>query len=139
MKTKKAKFMLVKFDSTQNWDEDYLRQMGITKATTWYLFDANAVTHCCEITPSYYLMPVYEGFDNEDQLSDAQIDDLQYQGNLSEFDIYVHCSQVDPIAKELPLEFEVEYLYDEELGSDGSYDAYLYAIDIFIQGYMHLL
>lgn len=138
---KKAIYKLVKLETTSNWDEDFLRALGITKIHTWYIFDSLRCTNCCEIISSYELLPVYEAADNEWDLSDSQIDEFNDNSSLNPSDdtIYVHCSQIDPIAQELPSEFEREYEYDEKAEIDESWSDMLEASAIFNQGYLHLL
>ena len=62
-----------------------------------YLFNRNEITHCCEITPSYHLIHLYD----EVILTDADCaDDIreklceQYETCGGE-NIYVHCHEID--------------------------------------------
>jgi hypothetical protein len=137
---KKAKFKLVKLETTYNWDDEFLKKLGITKIHTWYIFDSNEATHCCEILPSYELIPVYEAPENEFDMTEENRDEFyDYMGlNPTDDTIYMHCNSVDPIAKELPSEFEMKYIKDYE-GKNSSWLTALEASAVFTQGYMHLL
>jgi len=138
---KTAIFKLVKLDTTFGWDEDFLKQLGITKIHTWYIFDANRVTNCCELLPSYELMPVYEAPDNESEMTDQQADEwYDYMGlNLQDDTIYMHCNGIDKIAKDLPSEFKMKYKYNEKKEIDESWDTCIDAVDLFRSNYLHLL
>jgi hypothetical protein len=136
---KTAIFKLVKFETTQNWREEFLKELGITKVHTWYIFNSNEVTNCCEITPSYELLPVAEEPENVYDMTQENRE-MFYEnatGNLSEDSIYMHCNSVDPIAKDLPSEFTVEYNDDEAI--DEYWNLCIDTVSIFQQDYMHLL
>jgi hypothetical protein len=64
-----------------------------------YVFDRNQQTHCCELTPSYYLLYLFTSV----ELTDAGLaldDDARgtlydrYEAESSD-DCYVHCSDVE--------------------------------------------
>ena len=64
-----------------------------------YLYNKNEITHLCEITPSYYLIHLYDQViltNAAEQLGDFGKDDLyqtyEYRGGEN---IYVHCHQID--------------------------------------------
>jgi hypothetical protein len=138
---KQAIYKLVKFDTTYEWDETTLKKLGITKVETWYIFDSTKAVNCCEIMPSYDLLPVYCAPVNEFDMTDEQRDEFY---DISALDpvsdsMYVHCSQIDPIATELPSEFVREYEYDEPANIDESWSDMLEASAIFNQAYLHLL
>jgi len=66
---------------------------------TLYVYDKNTVTHCCEITPSYWL--VAYGFETEKRLSDEipaheKLRD-ELQADRHESDHYRHCAAVDAL------------------------------------------
>lgn len=134
---KKAIFKLVKFDTTQNWSEDYLKQLNITKVFTWYIFNSLQTTNCCELLPSYELLPVAEEPECTEDINDEFYDNQSL--NLVDDCIYMHCNSVDKIAKDLPSEFTVKYRYDEKKEIDEYWDACINAVVNFQQGYMHLL
>ena len=79
-------FHLVKFVE-DGWDPEFLKKTG--KIETVCLYDAGEVTHLCEFTPSYYLIPLY--YVTEKQIDDAT--DAELAGVLAE-PFYVHCHQV---------------------------------------------
>lgn len=138
---KTAKFKLVKFDTTNNWKEEFLKELGITKVHTWYIFNSFQVTNCCELMPSYELLPVAEEPENAYDMTEEHREQFYDNNslNLSDDCIYMHCNSVDPIAQDLPSEFTVKYKYNEKKEIDESWDACLNAVIAFQQGYMHLL
>ena len=87
-----------------------------------YLYDANQHTHCCELTPSYYLIFLYHSV----LLTEAgkALDDEARRVLLEEYEVcnngedrYVHCSTVERLAKATGdyLEYgATEVSYDDE-------------------------
>lgn len=79
------------FDETRYWRDDIAARAG-GKIYQTYLFDASLGVHCCEITPSYELRPLYatplaedeEGVLHEEILL-AESDEIRY----------FHCRSVD--------------------------------------------
>ena len=138
---KQAIYKLVKLDTTYEWEEETLKHLGITKIETWYIFDSAKAVCCCEIIPSYELLPVYSAPVNEWDMTDEQMDEFRDIAEPSPIDDskYVHCFSIDKIARELPSEFIREYEYDEEAGIDDSWSDMLEASADFMQSYQHLL
>jgi len=68
-----------------------------------YLFDKNRVTHCCELTPSYYLMFLYcrINFSKKgEKLSDVEHEKLRDKYELEPGeDIYVHTHSIDQLVE----------------------------------------
>lgn len=79
-------------------DQRYIEQIrGV------YLFDHNQQTHCCELTPSYYLIHLYdqvilteEGAELDDLIQDRLFQEYEHCGGE---DCYVHCSAIEKIIK----------------------------------------
>ena len=77
-------FKVVAIDQTRHWDEQLQKLAGKIEAV--YLVDCAFVTHCCELTPSYALTPLYyiaeeEVSDNIKEIIDAELsneDETQY-------------------------------------------------------------
>lgn len=65
-----------------------------------YLFDRNSRTHCCELTPSYYLIHLYDQVIPADDTSEEQRQQLYdaYENQGGE-DCYVHCSRIERLIK----------------------------------------
>lgn len=65
-----------------------------------YLYDASQLTHCCELTPSYWLVHLYSTVDltpAADKLTDEQIAELveRYELHGDQWsDCYMHCADV---------------------------------------------
>lgn len=90
---KTTNFRVVAIDETHSFtDENLVKQCG--KLSTVYFYDANERTHCCEITPSYYLMPLYIIAENEisDEI-DEELMNIHWKYNTNP--IYMHCHVVD--------------------------------------------
>lgn len=138
---KQAIYKLVKLNTTHEWDADTLKNLGITGVETWYIYDSNKAVNCCEIIPSYELLPVYAAPVNEWDITEEQRDEFRDIAEPSPIDdcVYIHCSSIDPISRELPSEFIREYEYDEEEYIDESWSDMLEASAIFMQFYQHLL
>lgn len=65
-----------------------------------YVYDANSVTHCCEITPSYDCRLVHSvpGEFHEDEARRENIDEALRQGDAEGPDQqYTHCRGVDKL------------------------------------------
>ena len=88
---------LVKIDETQYWTPDIIEKAG--KIWAVYLYDADEGTFCCELTPSYFLEPLYyspekfiEGIDEREQVEDAFDEVLRDDRGR-----YFHCKDIDRI------------------------------------------
>ena len=67
-----------------------------------YLFDHNERTFCCEMTPSYWLIHLYDEViltpEADEALDEFEKDDIyQEYENCGGDDIYVHCHTIDAI------------------------------------------
>lgn len=90
-----------------------------------YVFDARSVTFCCELTPSFWLVHLYDQVrltpEAEDVLTDDQRDDIyqRYEQEGGE-DCYVHCYDIESIAERFPNRgaFRFIRLPDEVLEED---------------------
>ncbi len=90
----KTNLKLVKIDVTHHWNEDFLRQIKAGKVFDYCLYDSSQATHCCEFTPSYWLVPVYS--ETEHYLDDAQHEEFSYHNNLEGLEpFYMHCHDVE--------------------------------------------
>jgi len=87
----KTNLKIIKIDVTHQWNENFLKQLGAGKVFDYCIYDANQVTHCCEITPSYWIVPVYS--ETENYLEDVQHEEFMYSNNLEPF--YMHCADVE--------------------------------------------
>lgn len=95
---KKTKFRVVELDESDGWNEDILKAVG-GKITTVYLYDEGIKTHCCELTPSYYLIPLYHltpNFPLEDNNEDREHSRMEVDGYIEMKPIYVHCGNITP-------------------------------------------
>lgn len=85
---------LIALDETKDWTESIQEKAG--KLYTVYLYNPNEKTHYCEITPSYYLIPLYAFAEKE--IDDETQGDL-LEGIASEDPHYYHCHSIDSIPK----------------------------------------
>jgi len=138
---KEAIYKLVKLNTTHEWDAETLKKLGISKVETWYIFDSLRAVNCCEIIPSYDLLPVYCAPTNEWDMTVENREEFYDMAEIRPADdsVYIHCSQIDPIARELPSVFTTEYEYDEAKEIDESWSDMLEASAVFMQDYQHLL
>lgn len=87
-----ARIVLVRFDETQFWNIDLkgAHCFGV------YLTDLNRKVHCCELTASYELYPLYHYTDSEDEKVKEQVDEEPMDSDV----VYVHCSRIDKLVFE---------------------------------------
>lgn len=100
----KSDIRVVAIDETRHWDRAIQNVCGTIK--TVYMYDSSVVTHCCEITPSYHLTPLYYVIENE--VSD-EVWEMVNENLVNEEPKYMHCHVVDElesIASEQELDFE---------------------------------
>ena len=91
---------LVSFDETEYYKIYPEHEGKIAKVYGVYLFDRNEITHCCEMTPSYFLTHLYDTVcltpEADDTLTDEEKSRIyeEYENEGGE-DIYVHCHTID--------------------------------------------
>ena len=65
-----------------------------------YLFDRNVHVHCCELTPSYYLIHLYDQVIPADDAPDDVLERLdETYGHCGGEDCYVHVHEIENIIK----------------------------------------
>lgn len=93
----KPHFKIVVRNETMYWSEEIQKKAGgaIYRA---YLFDANRHVHCCELTPSYELFPLYTTAALDDEEGSVEEEIRCAEDNDV---IYIHCRVLDhtPSAK----------------------------------------
>lgn len=87
----------VVFDETRYYSAEIREKAG--KVCQTYVYDANRVTHCCEITPSFTLIPFYTQAMNyfEDDAARAALDEVLTLANAQAEVRYVHCRAIEAI------------------------------------------
>jgi len=85
------KFNLVALEETQHWDPEITNKTG--RIFTVYAYNPEEATNCCEITPSYYLIPV--DFFCENTLSDSLQESVYREWAIATDPFYAHCSTID--------------------------------------------
>lgn len=118
----KPHIKLVVLNETAYWNADVVEACGgaIFQA---YLYDANRVVHCCELTPSYELHPLYA-------CAVTVVDDKTHEILLSnqEHEVrYYHCRGID----RLP----ADHVYDAGEFLVDPYDGYDALIEQQIENY----
>ncbi len=91
-------FTVVAIDETLDWNQPALVEQAGGTLFTLYAFNPQEVTHCCELTPSYRLVPfdvvpsVYpEGEKEWELMYDTLQDGLNHGCEAG----YFHCSRID--------------------------------------------
>lgn len=98
----KSDIRVVAIDETRHWSQSIQDACG--KIETVYMYDTAVQTHCCEITPSYELTPLY--YVTEKEISDELHSDMMNEDMDA---IYMHCNVVDElesISSEQGFDFE---------------------------------
>lgn len=87
----------VVFDETRYYSAEIREKAGAVYQT--YVYDANTVTHCCEITPSYLLVPLHTQALNylEDDVARGALDEQLTVANSEADERYVHCRVINRI------------------------------------------
>jgi hypothetical protein len=92
---------VVALDETANYEIDKADRPFIREIRGVYLFDRNQRTHCCELTPSYLLIHLYDevipseaGYALDDRAVERLYERYECEGGD---DRYVHCHTVEGI------------------------------------------
>lgn len=94
---------VVGFDETYAWNLAPEDKPWIKEIRGVYLFDRNEVTHCCEVTPSYFMRFCYHAFVLVDAATDEVSERIHEEyGTEPQDDCYMHCSEVDRFVSEHP-------------------------------------
>jgi len=96
------KYKAVAIDETKHWVDSISKSAG--KIFCVCIYNSEEVTHCCEITPSYYLIPIYSYCENE--VSEEIKEEIICNDILEPF--YVHCSSIDSMQNVDAGNFETE-------------------------------
>ncbi len=110
-KAKKTDFRLLSIEETRNWREDIAKACGRIYGV--YFYNKNEHTYCCELAPSYSLIPLYSYSENE--IKDGMAEELINGDALCSNVIYVHVSQVDKL-KTQPAPASLNGIYYENGG-----------------------
>lgn len=89
------KFALVALEETKYWDPEIIKKTG--RIFTTYAYNPEEATNCCEITPSYYLIPV--DFFCENTISDSFQESVYHDWSIATEPCYVHCHVIDNMAE----------------------------------------
>lgn len=113
---------VIALNRTCNYLIDAKHQPSIARIEEVYLYDKSQRTHCCEFTPSYYLIHLYTRviFTPEgDQLNDHEQDEIfqTYEHEVTD-NCYVHCNEIDALEeKARPQDFTYHTHGDPEFGN----------------------
>lgn len=88
-----ANFKVVVFDETEYWSPEIVEKAG-GKIYASYLFDSSSVTHCCELTPSYYLHHLFSTPLHDTDDGDVG-DEIRTAEAGCDNDGYYHCRGID--------------------------------------------
>lgn len=92
-KVKTVKLRLIVLDESKHWKDDIQKACG--KIKTVYMYDANQHTYCCEIFPSYSLIPLYSFAENE--ISDEMEEQLMQGDTENSEPRYFHVRFIDTL------------------------------------------
>ena len=114
------KFTVVAVDETSDWTHPDLVERSGGKIFTLYAFDPEEVTHVCEITPSFYLMPfdvVPNLYRENDKEWELMYDELQDGLNDGTEPSYFHCHRIEALEDKFKHteEFDDDYTLDDAL------------------------
>jgi hypothetical protein len=101
---------VIALDRSQNYFIDERHKPFIARIEEVYLYDKNERTHCCEFTPSYYLIHLYTRViltPPGEQLNALEQDEIFQAYEHEETDnCYIHCHEIDALeAKTQPNDF----------------------------------
>lgn len=108
METIRPKYRLVAIDESHHCSADFLARCG-GKLWATYLVNVAEVTYCCELTPSYYLVPIelvpltMPG-DSDEEAHEALCTDLM-EALTNTDPIYMHCSAIDRLPASMFVDF----------------------------------
>jgi hypothetical protein len=122
---------VVALDETRHYEIDEADRPHIESIMGVYLFDARQAHHLCEITPSYWLVHLYdqvrltadalEHLPQDEQ--DRIYEQYEYEGGD---DLYVHCHEIDHLADTPPGAFRFVRCDDQPIQTE--YDELFEAI-----------
>ena len=92
---------VIALNRTHHYLIDAKHQPSIARIEEVYLYDKNQHTHCCELTPSYYLIHLYTRVifsPKGDKLNEHEQDEIfqAYEHEVTE-ECYVHCHEIDAL------------------------------------------
>lgn len=122
-------WIAVKIDESHFCEAQTLERCG-GKIYGIYLVDTNSVTHCCEITPSYCMIPLALVAESmpEDEVGYDLLSDFLAWCAAQEDVRYMHCKDIDSLAAEcradLGLKLDPEDWQDDLRGEDNAREAY---------------
>jgi hypothetical protein len=120
---------VIALNCSHNYLIDEKHQPFIVRIEEVYLYDKNERTHCCEFTPSYYLIQLYTRViftPAGDQLNDHKQDEIfQVYEHEATDNIYVHCHEIDALeSKAQPDGFTYHVHGDPEFQeSEGDFES----------------
>lgn len=125
--TIKPDYRLIKISDHKHWREDV--QSATKDIWTVYAFDVNTHVHCCELTPSYELHFIAQDYQEIDDLTEEQREDLNEKilSGYEEDVCYMHVRDVERMMSQQPkLTRTVEV---DDVDDDADSDNVLRAMD----------
>lgn len=128
----KPDFRLIALDETQYWNLPEFAGK-FTRIERVYLYDRAQHVYCCEMTPSYYLMPIETHAVYADNVSENVRDEINIAliSNEDCEGMYLHVAQLDRLAEELSKEPNRTYTIKAEdfIEEEQTYEELLAAIE----------
>lgn len=123
----------IALDETDNYAIDEADAPLIRQIRGVYLFDRNRRTHLCEITPSYWLIRLYDQVITHDDMDEYQREGLEY-AYYSSSDIYVHCSTIDRLIEQNDRDVVDHYGHAGVSFDDVDYDEQMESVREYLCG-----
>ncbi len=112
----------IALDETDRYSISEADALHIKQIRGVYLFDRNRRTHVCELTPSYWLIHLYDQVilvDDDDPQRDRLYEDYEHCPSDDE---YMHCSTIDRIIEQSDYSVVDHYGNTEVSLDDVDYD-----------------
>ena len=119
---------VIALNRTHNYVIAEKHQAHIASIEEVYFYDKNQRTHCCEFTPSYYLIHLYTKViftSAGNELNDHEQDEIFQAYEHEEMDnCYVHCHEID-VLEATVFDRPTYYIYgDPEFGNvEGEFES----------------
>ena len=117
---------VIAIDITGDCEIDKADKKYIDRIYDVFLYDSNEVTHCCEITPSYFLRYLYTFFKGTGEYMAGELSENQREALHDKYetadsdDSYFHCGDIAKMVVEKAAQKPPLYLHHG--GTEKSYE-----------------
>jgi hypothetical protein len=88
------KFVAVRRDITEYVSSDWMTKHGVAKVYDVLVYDPERRVHCCSLTASWELVPVYHTYDSARDLSDDEREEIEQE--MMRWDLNIEYWDNDP-------------------------------------------